>query len=284
MSCYLCGCSQSIFRPGSVRDNSEIKILECTDCGLVYLSSHTHIGYDHYEKSGMHDGKVPCIASWLKDTQADDRRRYDFLETKITNKQLLDFGCGAGGFLKLAQESCSSSCGIELETALQNSYKERGLVVYPSLSDANSLGQQWDLITAFHVIEHLTDPADMISQLASLLSHGGELIIEVPSANDVLLTTYNNDAFQNFTYWSQHLYLFNAVNLNLLVKKAGLKLQWVKHIQRYPLSNHLYWLSKGKPGGHKHWDFLSCAALDLQYEQQLASLGLTDTIIASISN
>ena len=62
-------------------------------------------------------------------------------------------------------------------------------------------------------------------------------------------------------------------------KKAKLKVEWVKFVQRYSLSNHLYWLSKGKPGGHKVWRFLENVSLNKKYESQLASLGKTDTII-----
>jgi len=39
MSCYLCGCNEYAVRSGSVRDDSTIKILECSSCSLVYLSS-----------------------------------------------------------------------------------------------------------------------------------------------------------------------------------------------------------------------------------------------------
>jgi len=67
------------------------------------------------------------------------------------------------------------------------------------------------------------------------------------------------------------------------IKKAGLKLNWVKHIQRYSLANHLYWLAKGRPGGHEHFNFIDTVELNKQYESQLAALEITDTIIASIS-
>ena len=77
------------------------------------------------------------------------------------------------------------------------------------------------------------------------------MIIEVPNSSDALLTLYENEPFQNFTYWSQHLFLFNEKTMTELVKKAGLKLNWIKHVQRYPLSNNLYWLAKGEPGGHQ---------------------------------
>lgn len=68
-----------------------------------------------------------------------------------------------------------------------------------------------------------------------------------------------------------------------LINQSGLKINWIKQVQRYSLSNHLYWLSKGKPGGHKIWAFFDDKSLDEAYSHQLASIGKCDTIMASIS-
>jgi len=134
MSCYLCGSSQSTKRSGKVRDREDIGILECDYCGLVYLSKQDHLDEQHYENSGMHDdGEAPNIENWLRMTQSDDERRYQFLKDKITNKSVLDFGCGVGGFLERAKNSSVNVDGIEPERALQQSFKQRGLhVLAPS--------------------------------------------------------------------------------------------------------------------------------------------------------
>ena len=59
--CYLCNSQNNFIRPGSVRDDKKLKILECTNCGLVYLSSTKHIKASHYERSGMHNGKTDTL-------------------------------------------------------------------------------------------------------------------------------------------------------------------------------------------------------------------------------
>lgn len=143
-------------------------------------------------------------------------------------------------------------------------------------------GEGYDLITAFHVLEHLPDPREILKQLGGLLKPDGRMVVEVPSANDALLTLYNCEAFQRFTYWSQHLYLFTASTLTTLIKQEGLKVISVQHYQRYPLSNHLYWLSQDKPGGHMQWSFLDTAEVNHAYAQSLASIGKTDTLIAHV--
>jgi 2-polyprenyl-3-methyl-5-hydroxy-6-metoxy-1,4-benzoquinol methylase len=283
LSCYLCGGTNNIIRPGRVRDSTEIKPLECVDCGLVFLSSVGHIAEEHYVESGMHGGEMPDIDSWLLKTEFDDERRFKFLKEQITNKTILDFGCGVGGFLDRTKLLASEVSGIELEKALQTSFNERELNVFSNLQLAQEDGRKWDLITAFHVVEHLSDPRQTLNDLSTLLNKEGQMIIEVPSANDVLLTLYNNQPFQNFTYWSQHLFLFNSQTFSDLIKQSGLKLNWLKHIQRYPLSNHLYWLANGKPGGHQKWGFMNDNLLNQAYERQLASIGKTDTLIAGVS-
>ena len=106
------------------------------------------------------------------------------------------------------------------------------------------------------------------------------MVVKVPSSEDVLLTLYDSSAFQHFTYWSQHLFLFNAETLRRLAKQAGPCIVSIQQYQRYPLSNHLHWLSKGKPGGHQKWPFLDSSNLNEAYANSLASIGKCDTLIA----
>ena len=282
MVCYLCGKSDFVDRPGKVRDIQEIKVIECTSCGLVTLSGTDHISERHYEEGKMHSTEI-SIDDWLKTTETDDLRRFYMFKPKLIGKNVLDFGCGNGGFLIKSKLFSNKSDGIELEERMQPFFAEQGLKVWKSLSEAKANpADRYDLITSFHVFEHLTDPAAVLVDLSYLLSENGEIIIEVPSSDDALLTLYKNEAFSNFTYWSQHLFLFNQHTMADLIRKSGLKLNWVKQVQRYGLANHLYWLSNDRPGGHANWSFLSSKELDNAYAQQLASIGKSDTIVASI--
>lgn len=122
----------------------------------------------------------------------------------------------------------------------------------------------------------------MLVSLAGLLKPNGRMIVEVPSANDILLTLYDCDAFQRFTYWSQHLFLFNTSTLEMLARQSGLRVVAMQHYQRYPLSNHMHWLSQGKPCGHQRWAFMDTLELASAYANALAALGKTDTLIAHL--
>ena len=99
----------------------------------------------------------------------------------------------------------ASTYGIELEKS-QKSLE--GSIKYFAVIIRSPKSSKFDLITAFHVVEHLQDPIEIVAMLGSLLTDDGHLVVEVPSADDALLTLYSCDAFQNFTYWSQHLYSY----------------------------------------------------------------------------
>lgn len=261
-----------------MRDAPDLRITECEKCGLVALDSASHIDTEHYQNSGMHGEALPSMTQWLRDSSLDDQRRYDMLKPAIVNRKLLDFGCGAGGFLLKAQALASSVAGVELEERVHVHWGDT-LTLHRSLDLA---GNGYDIITAFHVVEHVNDPRSVLSELGSRLASGGRLVVEVPSSEDALLTLYENEAFQRFTYWSQHLYLFNASTLRSLASQAGLKVEAIEQFQRYPLSNHLHWLSKGKPGGHQRWSFLDSPELSTAYCAALASIGKCDTLIAHL--
>lgn len=278
MNCYLCQSSAFITRKGEVRDAIGMKIIECKDCGLVTLDATDHIVPGFYENSGMHGAELMPINEWLRESEEDDQRRFEMVKTMLPNKRLLDFGCGAAGFLKYANSLAANVTGIELEKRVRDYWKGQ-IKIVPRIEAA---GGGYDLITAFHVIEHLSDPRVDLASLGGLLKTNGRMIVEVPSANDALLTLYDCDAFQRFTYWSQHLFLFNASTFEMLARQAGLRVLAVQHYQRYPLSNHLHWLSQGKPGGHKRWAFLDSNELASAYSSTLAALGKTDTLIVHL--
>jgi len=244
---------------------------------LVSLSDDSHITKDFYTKSGMHGEELISIQAWLKVSEWDDLRRFEILRKVLPNKKLLDFSCGAGGFLGLAISLVETATGIELEDRVIK-YWQGKLNILKNINDAGE--GEFDLLTAFRVIEHLSDPLEILKSLAKKLCPSGRIVIEVPSSEDAFLTLYDCDAFQHFTYWSQHLFLFNANTLEMLARKAGLKVLAIQHVQRYSLSNHLYWLSKGMPGGHKYWGFLDSPEMAIAYANTLASLGKTDILIA----
>lgn len=82
----------------------------------------------------------------------------------------------------------------------------------------------------------------------------------------------------DFTYWSEHVFLYNSSTLERIINRNGFTTKSNTQLQRYPLANHLYWLSEGKPGGHIKWDSFRGKHLEEAYASKLVELGIADTL------
>lgn len=78
--------------------------------------------------------------------------------------------------------------------------------------------------------------------------------------------------------------LYTTETLTSLLEKSGYKINWETQIQRYPLSNHLGWLSKRKPLGfceNNEFNIFNDKKLNKQYENILKENRLCDTLLVS---
>jgi hypothetical protein len=98
----------------------------------------------------------------------------------------------------------------------------------------------------------LPKPIETLSALIKKVVSGGQILIEVPHANDFLLSVVNCEDFKKFTLWSQHLVLHTRESVRKTLNFVSLEGIQIKGVQRYPLSNHLNWLANGKAGGINH--------------------------------
>ena len=114
--------------------------------------------------------------------------------------------------------------------------------------------------------------------LRKKLKPGGIIIIEVPHANDFLLSFLDKNEFKRFTLWSQHLILHTRDSLEKLALISGFRNVNIVGHQRYSIANHMHWLHNKAPGGQVKWPELEKAKLHAEYESTLARMGMTDTI------
>jgi len=277
MNCYICNNKKSTKVKGTVRDIPELAILKCTRCGLVYLENFDHITDSYYENSEMNDNG--SLRAYEESCFDNDLWRVNKYKSLFRNKTVLDFGSGLGGFIT-GMLKYAATFGCELDPAWKDVNGDIGSWMYEDINEIPD--NHFDYITLFHVLEHIKDPKTLLKKLTPKLKKNGTMIIEVPNADDALLSLYDCKAFQNFTYWGCHLYLFNQSNLGRLIKQSKLKCSYIAQTQRYPLSNHMYWLAKGKPGGHKIWQCLDNQEPSEWYENRLAKIGKCDTLVAYV--
>ena len=221
-------------------------------------------------KSLNNNFKIPILE--------DDYRRTEQFKKNLKNKDILDFGCGWGGFLRNIKDHKSLN-GVELRRECIN-YIKNNLKKINISDNINSFDRKFDIITMFHVLEHIPYQIDTLKVLKSKLKSKGKIIIEVPHAEDFLILQEELKEFKNFTFWSEHLIFHTYKSLKSILLKSGFKNINIQYYQRYNFSNHLGWLLKRKPGGHNFYKEIVSDKLNLTYCENLKKLGQTDTLIA----
>ncbi|WP_298505577.1 class I SAM-dependent methyltransferase [uncultured Maribacter sp.] len=96
-----------------------------------------------------------------------------------TNKTLLDVGAGTGDFLIGAKNQGWKVCGMEPSTTAIEKALEKGVTLYPDFTELQN--KKFDVITLWHVLEHLPDVERQIKNLKNLLNDNGTLIVAVPN-------------------------------------------------------------------------------------------------------
>jgi len=148
---------------------------------------------------------------------------------RTSGKELLDIGCGTGDFLKVSQESGWKVSGAEPnEKARSLAYDKLKLSDKKNFfleSDINfylKKGVQFDVISMWHVLEHVPDPEEYISHLKQLLKNDGVLIVAVPNFRSF-------DAEHYGKFWAaydvpRHLWHFSKTSIKKIFLKKELKL------------------------------------------------------------
>lgn len=264
---------------GRCRDRSDIEAWLCPRSGVIVLGSSAHAQISYYEQKDLPHDAIALAGEIVHTPLLDDaRRRCQLFGELIAGRDWLDVGTGDGAALDVIGPLAASFMAVEPSMRERNAACARGLPVVASLDDLQAAS--FDVITLFHVFEHLPDPVAELKRLKPHLRPGGRLVIEVPHARDALLTLYDCQAFRDFTLWSEHLVLHTRASLAALMAAAGFGDITVTGVQRYSAANHLYWLRHGKPGGHAHWAALDDETLSAAYAASLQSQDMTDTLVA----
>lgn len=162
-------------------------------------------------------------------------KMYQFVKTialknklKLINSQspkgrILDIGAGVGDFLTVAKNDGWETIGIEPSDKAKAIAKNKGVSFVESLSELES--NSFDVITMWHVLEHVPDLENQIKELKRLIKPTGTVIIAVPN-----FKSYDAEYYGKF--WAAydipiHLWHFSKTAIKKLFAKEDLELKEV---------------------------------------------------------
>lgn len=151
------------------------------------------------------------------------RNKFSMLDKPKKNAKILDYGCGAGDFLAYAKRKKLDVLGVEpnpkaRQIAAKKIEEERVLS-----SELKNIHQTFDIITLWHVLEHIPNLFEFLEELKNHLNDEGEIVIAVPNH-----LSYDAKFYKEF--WAgydvpRHLWHFSPHSMHKLLQRFGMKIE-----------------------------------------------------------
>lgn len=255
--CIVCGSKESS-RFLDCTDNfvthEDFRINVCNGCGFRYTAdapSQEEIGRyykseDYISHSDTDKGLINKLYHVVRNIMLG--RKCRLICDYANGKKLLDIGCGTGYFLNYMKSREFECEGIEIDESARNfGVKNFGLTVNsPEALFERSSDETFDVITLWHVLEHLYGPDNYMRKIYSLLKKDGLLLIALPNCSSF-------DAAHYGKMWAaydvpRHLWHFTPDSLERYLDKFGFAL--VK-IRRLPFDAYYNSMMSAKYAGSK---------------------------------
>jgi len=228
-TCPRCkGASQLKFRVGDINHRitkNKFNYYICRQCDLLYLWPIPVDLSEYYSKQYY---AIPNSIDQLETRAEEERYKIDIVRRFASSGRLLEIGSAFGSFLLLAKKAGFLVEAIEMDARCCTFLKDIvGIKAYnchdPSiaLKDAGN----YNVITLWHVIEHMPDPWTTLDMIAKSLLPGGILVIATPNPNAFQFKILRR-------YWPhvdapRHLELIPLPLLEAQLKPIGLERMWV---------------------------------------------------------
>ena len=133
--------------------------------------------------------------------------------------RVLDYGCGVGAFLTYLNQKGYKVQGVEPITSARKIAQEQGIAVFQALPQDTT----YDMITLWHVLEHIPDPKEALHAFYKHLTPKGTLVLALPNPSSW-------DAQYYAEYWAgwdvpRHLWHFTPEGIKKMAASAGFTLE-----------------------------------------------------------
>jgi SAM-dependent methyltransferase len=230
-ACPICA-GLNIVPEGEVQDyhlsQETFQLTSCRACGFVFTNprpKQEHIGaYYASENYISHSNSAVSLSDRLYQLARNWalRKKHRLVRSYKPNGRLLDVGCGTGSFLGYMTERGYQTVGVEpSDRARAVANQTHPNTAVPTMA-ALGRGQPFDVVSLWHVLEHLPDLQAAFRDFNSLLRPAGHLFIAVPDRTSWDCSHYG----QFWAAWDvpRHLSHFRPRDIEALMAQHGFKL------------------------------------------------------------
>lgn len=228
-------CQSEAFKPFlTCKDytvsKEEFTIVACEKCGFRFTNprpGESEIGrYYQSEEYISHSNTSKGIVNSLyqRVRKYTLRQKLKLVNSLSPKGNILDIGCGTGEFLYTCKSDGWKTTGIEPDPKARTFATEHyGLAIYEESELAMLPTHSFDIISMWHVLEHVHKLNERIEELKRLAKPGGTLVIAVPNCSSLDARIYGSQ-------WAaydvpRHLYHFTPKDIENLFGKHGLTVQ-----------------------------------------------------------
>ena len=166
------------------------EILECNDCKLLFTTPRPtpdkigdyYKSDDYLSHNESKKGIVPKIYNLVKKVNIKNKFNITVNGQQTTDNSILDIGCGVGDFLNYAKEKGCNITGIEpSEDARKIAEEKLGTKIFSPEELQNIPNESFDIVTMWHVLEHVADLKTEIDHLERIVKKNGRLVLALPN-------------------------------------------------------------------------------------------------------
>ena len=220
------------FRCSNFKD--EFRLVKCKKCGVFYVNPRPVESeiYKFYPENYYSSKIFWGIGNYLieKITKIYRKRAADLVLKYKKGGLLLDIGCGTGDFLFEMKKRGFRVVGNDVSAVACKLARKKGLrVINKKIEECGFSRESFDIITLWHVLEHLHYPRKALKTINKLLKTKGILIIEVPNIESISFKFFGKYFFHLDI--PRHLFHWSYSTLSYLLELEGFEILEYKYLK-----------------------------------------------------